>query len=110
MIGAPDFAVLHEGQELDHAEQMDLDVIAHDAVRLDDGAGFAVDVIPRTSDLRTQPAFQRAEMFAETFAVVVRTPDAFKSGQQFVGQTGAAELFAAITAVPRFFAEDFVHV
>src|SRR5882762_2558437 len=70
--------LVHECISLDEFEKMCFDVCANDTVRFDHGAGFRINIVPRSAHLRLQPALQRSEQIRQAFAVAVRTFDALE--------------------------------
>ena len=107
---APDFPIPPKCVALDHFEQMNLDVIADCAVGFYDLAGFAVNAIPRTTNLRAQPPTQRSEVFTEAFPVGVGGPHGLASRTVFKRDVGAAIVTFAPPAPARAFDDYFVHV
>jgi len=48
---------MHERVPLHKFQQVRLDMRADDAIRLDDGGGLGIDIIPGPAHLRVQPTF-----------------------------------------------------
>lgn len=106
----PYFPVAKKSVAVDKFQEMKLDVIPHDAVGLDDGGRFAIDLIPGTPDLGAKPSSKRTEMFPELLPIAVRATHPFKLRQKLVSEIGSPGEFLATAAMPWFFANDFVHV
>lgn len=107
---APDLAVAEERVAVHELKQVGLDVGAHDAVGLDDGAGLGIDVVPRPAELSPQPAAKRTEQVGEGLPMPVGPTHAFAAGQEVRIKIGLATEFgrAGIPAGP--FDDDLVHV
>ena len=106
----PHAAVTEEGVTVHELQQVRLDVRAHDAVGFDDGAGFGIDVVPRASDLRTQPAAQGAEQVGEGLPVAVRATHALAVREQVRIEGGPAALLDGTGVPAGSFDNDLVHV
>src|SRR5262245_38952697 len=89
---APDLPISNEGLPLDKFHHVRLNMRAYDAVRSDDLACLAVDIVPIASNLRTQPALEWSKMFAKSFAACVRSTYSFTLRQQVIGQIRPAAL------------------
>jgi hypothetical protein len=109
-VGTPDFSTPHEGVTLHHLKHVNANVCSDDVVWFDDLCGLAVNIIPGSTDVRSQPAFERSQVFAEPFAICVGPPHSLFLWEKFIRQVRASVLFAAATAVTRFFDDDLVHV
>jgi len=106
----PHPSIAHERVVPDEFEEMRFDVGAHDTVGFDDGAGLRIDVVPRTPELRVQPASQRAEHISEPFAASVRTANALMFGKVIEVPPGSRELACPGLSAERVFDDNFVHV
>src|SRR6185369_1898770 len=100
------FSIVHERVSLDELQQVGFDVRADYAVRLDDGAGVGIDVVPRPSDLRLQPAPERTEQIRKSFATRMRTLHAFEPGQKFIRQIGASPVLLRAATLAGPFDDD----
>ena len=68
---APNRTITHKSIPLHKLQQVKLDVVADHAIRFDNRAGFAINVVPAAAELRAQPPAQGAKMFAKTFAILM---------------------------------------
>lgn len=108
---APYLAIAKESISLHKPQHVELDMIANNTVGPDDTRGFAVHVIPRAAQLRSQPPAQRPKVLSKPLAVRMRSAHAFCFRKKFIRTMGAMPAtFLPVAAVARFFANDFVHI
>jgi len=109
-VETPDSSIPHEGVTLHHLEHVHANMSRDDVAWFNYLRCFAVNVVPPSPDVRSQPAFQRPQVLPKPLAARMRSAHPLFFWQEFIRQIGASVLFVAATAVTRFFDDDLVHI